>query len=152
MFETRDECIRWLKSHYTGDPRAYAQHCKDLERLTLDELKMFVAKKQAIIAADEAEERLIDTQAEAAADTFLWNLKRQQQHDQQQEAAAKATLPQDRRIFEAAAKKYGWAINEAQFDVARRAVGHGFSEYELVEAVNAGKLSMAAATPAHWLS
>ena len=148
MFETRDECIRWVKSHYTGDPQAYAQHCKDLERLALDELKMFVAKKQAIIAADEAEERLIDTQAEIAANNFMWQLKLKERYEQKREAEAKRLEPQDRRVFETAAKKYGWAINEAQFDVCRRAVGYGFTEYDLVEAVNAGKLSMAAATPA----
>jgi hypothetical protein len=51
-------------------------------------------------------------------------------------------------VFEAAAKKYGWAINEAQFDIARRACGHGLTESALVEAVNAGTLSLQAAPPA----
>lgn len=69
-----------------------------------------------------AEERLIGTQAEIAANQFMWNLKLKDRHD----AEVKCLEPQDRRVFEATAKKYGWAIHTANFELPRKAVGCGF--------------------------
>ena len=145
---TKQELIAEILKRFTGTPDEYEGVRAALPKYTVEELERMLRIKIAQAEADAAEERLIDTQAEIAADNFMWQLKLKEQYEQRQEAEAKRLETQDRRVFETAAKKYGWAINEAQFDIARRACGVGFTEYDLIEAVNSGKLSMATATPA----
>ena len=145
---TKQELITEILKRFTGTPDEYEGVRASLPTFTVAELERFLRIKIAQAEANAAEERLINTQAEIAANNFMWQLKLKERYEKKREAEAKRLEPQDRRVFETEAKKYGWAIHEANFDIARRAVGYGFSEIQLVEVVNNGTLSMQTASPA----
>jgi hypothetical protein len=143
---TKQELVTEILKRFTGTPDEYERVRAALPKFTVEELERMLRIKIAQAEADAAEERSIELQAEIAANNFMHQLKLKRQYEQKQEAEAKHLEPQDRRVFEAAAKKYGWSINEANFDIICRAVGYGFSEYQLVDAVNGKTFQLAAAT------
>jgi hypothetical protein len=78
---TKQELITEILKRFTGTPDEYEGVRAELPKFTVEELERMLRIKTAQAEAAAAEERLIDTQAEIAANQFMWNLKLKERHD-----------------------------------------------------------------------
>ena len=78
---TKQELITEILKRFTGTPDEYEGVRAELPKFTVEELERMLRTKIAQAEAAAAEERLIDTQAEIAANQFMWSLKLKESHD-----------------------------------------------------------------------
>jgi uncharacterized protein (DUF2252 family) len=112
-----------------------------LDRMTKEELE----EAYGVIQIQATEEKLLQIQAERAADHALHQYHVQQAREPQRRAEAEAQLAQDRQTFTDAAKTLRtFGVNEANFNVIRQTLGEGFSFYAVQQmvAANGATLSL----------
>jgi hypothetical protein len=114
-----------------------------LDRMTKEELE----EAYGVIQIQATEEKLLQIQAERAADAALFNLRRQREREPQRKAEAEAQLAQDRQTFTDAAKTLRtFGVNEANFNVIRQTLGEGFSVYAVQQMVAANGAALSPPT------
>jgi hypothetical protein len=116
---------------------------RKLERMTLDELE----EAHRVIQIQATEEKLLQIQAERAADAALFNLRRQREREPQRVVEEKAQLARDRQTFAEAAKTLrSFGVTEANFDVCRKTLGEGFSVFQIQEMLTANGATLSVPT------
>ena len=111
-----------------------------LEKLSTDDLTIYLRKQNERIDAERAQDQRIQQQAERAADNTLFRLKQQREAHEQEQARLAKNRPSDWTAFEQGAKDYGlWAVSEANFGVLLARVGSPFNAYQAKLQVEAGQ-------------
>jgi hypothetical protein len=143
--EQKRQIIQEVLKKYTGPVEEFEYVKRELSKLSLAELQIYANYKNAALAAAEAEERSIRTQAEIAADNVLHQLRMQKQREPQ----IKKQLADDRAEFDKAAKEYRlWSATDANFNVLSRKVGSPFDKYEAKAQVVSGQALVSPPTAA----
>ena len=116
---------------------------QQLEKMTKDQLE----EAYRVIQIQAAEEKLLQIEAERAADQALHKLHVQRIREPQRRAEAKAQLEQDRATFNDAGRTLqSFGLNEANFSVIRSTLGPNFTTYGIRQALAANALSLSPPT------
>ncbi len=116
---------------------------QQLEKMTKDQLE----EAYRVIQIQAAEEKLLQIEAERAADQALHKLHVQRIREPQRRAEAKAQLEQDRATFNDAAKTLrSFGLNEANFSVIRSTLGPNFTTYSIQQALASNALNLSPPT------
>jgi hypothetical protein len=109
---------------------------RTLENMTKDQLE----EAYRVIQLQATEEKLLQIEAERAADQTLFQLQRAREREPQRKAEEKS----DRQTFEDAARTLrSFGTTEANFSLIRQTLGPGFSVYQIQQmlAANGATLS-----------
>jgi hypothetical protein len=108
------------------------------------ELERMAAVVQAVV---DSEERILQAQAERAADRVMHQLRMEQAREPQRKAEAQQLLAQDKKAFADAARTLGFGEREANFSLLRQVLGSGnLSTYSIKQVIESGAVSLAPAT------
>ncbi len=116
---------------------------QQLEKLSKEQLE----EAYRVIQLQATEEKLLQIEAERAADQALHKLHVLRIREPQRRAEAKAQLEQDRATFNDAARTLqSFGLNEANFSVIRSTLGPNFTTYGIQQALAANALSLSTPT------
>jgi hypothetical protein len=116
---------------------------RTLERMSKEELE----EAYKVLQLQATEERLLEIQAERAADLAMHQYHSQQAREPQRRAEEKVQLEADRKTFAEAAKTLrSFALNEANFNLIRQTLGQGFSVFAVQQMVAANGATLSPPT------
>jgi hypothetical protein len=144
----KTKIIREVLQRYTGPVEEFEFVKATLSRMTLEELEQYAAIKNGIVAAAEADERILRLQAARAADRAWHEYEMSQAREPQRQAEEKAQLERDRRTFQDAAKALRtFAVTEANFSVVRQTFGSSFSISQIQQLLTVNPEILSGPTP-----
>lgn len=111
-----------------------------LSEYTVEELERY-------IRLEVAEETLLRTNAERAADATLHKYREWKADEPRRLAEQKASLEKDRRTFEQAAPRLrSYGLTDANFSVIRSTLGPDFTEFAIRQGITSNALSLSPAS------
>jgi hypothetical protein len=116
---------------------------RTLEKMSKQELE----EAYKVLQLQATEERLLEIQAERAADKAMFELQKRTDREPQRKREEEQQLSVDRETFADAAKTLrSFALNEANFTVIRSVLGPNFTTYSIQQAIGSNALELSPPT------